>query len=204
MAKILARLCLALVLVPLAALAAPFEEGKHYQVLEEPQATADNGKVLVETYFWYGCPHCYQIDPVLSAWAEQQPDDVDVESVPALFGGLWNVHGQMFFALKSIGQLKQTHAALFEAVHQRQLLKTEEQMIEFLTPLGVDAEQFSEAFNSFEVRVQMQQAASRARAYGIQHVPLVIVNGKYVTDVSMAQGPAKLTQVLDYLIELER
>ncbi len=204
MAKLLARLCMALVLVPLAGWATTYEEGKQYQRLANPQPVAQADQVQVEAFFWYGCPHCRQLEPVLAAWSETLPEDVKFASVPALFGGLWNTHGQMFYALEQMGQEHQVRPAIFEAVAQRKLLKTEEEMVEFLSPMGIDGDAFKEAFNSFEVRVAMQNAHKRARAYGIQHVPLVVVNGKYLTDVSMAGGKAELTQVLEYLIDQER
>ena len=38
--------------------------------------TSSPGKIEVIELFWYGCIHCYTMDPYLDKWAEALPDDV--------------------------------------------------------------------------------------------------------------------------------
>ena len=44
------------------------EEGLDYRVLPIAQPVAVKGKVEVIEFFWYGCPHCYDFEPDISAW----------------------------------------------------------------------------------------------------------------------------------------
>ena len=44
-----------------------FQEGQDFKVLTAAQGTTSApDKIEVAEVFWYGCPHCYQFDPVIS------------------------------------------------------------------------------------------------------------------------------------------
>jgi len=155
--------------------------------------------------FWYGCPHCYQFEPTVKPWAEQLPDDVDFKRIPAMFGGIWNAHGQLFITLESMGVEPKVHDAVFAAYHQdRKKLATPEEMAEFLAGQGIDKQAFLKAYNSFGVRSRVEQAKKLGMAYQITGVPVMIVNGKYRFDLGSAGGPERTLQVADFLIEKER
>ncbi|MGV8604413.1 hypothetical protein ACV354_33240, partial [Pseudomonas aeruginosa] len=53
--------------------------------------------------FWYDCPHCYEFEPTIVPWSEKLPAYIHFLSLPALLGGIWNVHGQMFMTLEGMG-----------------------------------------------------------------------------------------------------
>ncbi|MBD3648208.1 MAG: thiol:disulfide interchange protein DsbA/DsbL, partial [Pseudomonadales bacterium] len=74
--------------------AAPFEyeEGTHYEQLRIPVNTRSPDKIVVTEYFSYGCPHCYQFDPMIEAWKEQLGDDVEFRRSPAV----WNQDYQVY------------------------------------------------------------------------------------------------------------
>lgn len=78
-----------------AAHAEDIQVGKQYVELSSPVPVSKPGKIEVVELFWYGCPHCYQFEPTVNAWSEKLPEDVNFVRVPAMFGGLWNVHGQL-------------------------------------------------------------------------------------------------------------
>lgn len=77
-------------------------------------------------------------------------------------------------------------------------------MLEVLTPLGVDAKQFQDTFKSFGVRTKMQRADKLADAYGIDGVPMLGVNGRYLTAPSLAGSNEGALRVVEELVELER
>ena len=54
-----------------------FVEGKHYKEVREVADPADNERIAVEEFFWYGCSHCYNFESTLEPWAERLPADVD-------------------------------------------------------------------------------------------------------------------------------
>jgi thiol-disulfide isomerase/thioredoxin len=48
--------------------------GTNYKVLSPAQPTdAPPGKVEVIEFFWYGCPHCYVLDPYIETWRKDKP-----------------------------------------------------------------------------------------------------------------------------------
>ncbi|MCP6318817.1 thiol:disulfide interchange protein, partial [Klebsiella pneumoniae] len=81
------------------------------------------------------------------------PDDVSFRRVPAMFGGVWNVHGQLFVTLEAMGVEQKVHEAIFATIHNgQQKLATPEEMADFLANQGVDREKFLSTYNSFAVK----------------------------------------------------
>lgn len=181
------------------------QAGKQYVELSSPVPVSKPGQIEVVELFWYGCPHCYQFESTINPWIEQLPEDVNFVRIPALFGGVWNAHGQLFIALESMKVEHQVHGAVFDAIHkQGKKLATPEEMAAFLATQGVDQDAFLKAYNSFGVKSQMEKAKKLAMAYQISGVPVMIVNGKYRFDIGSSGGPQQALQVADFLIEKER
>lgn len=180
-------------------------EGQHYVELQKPVPVSQPGKIEVVELFWYGCPHCYQLEPTLNAWVEELPSDVHFTRVPALFGRTWDIHGQLYITLDLMKVEQRVHKAVFDAIHkQGKELKDPEEMADFLAEQGVDRDSFLNTYNSFAVKGQMAKAKQLAKAYQITGVPVLIVNGKYRFDVRSAGGEQQLLQVANYLIDKER
>ena len=189
----------------MAAQAESFEAGKQYVELSKPVAVSQPGKIEVVELFWFGCGHCYQFEPTINPWIEQLPEDVNFIRIPALFGGAWNVHGQMFFTLEALDVEEQVHNDVFDAIHkQGKKLATPQEMADFFATKGIDRETFLKTFNSFGVKSQMEKAKKLAMAYQISGVPVMIVNGKYRFDIGSSGGPQQALKVADYLIDKER
>jgi len=53
------------------------------------------------------------------------------------------------------------------------------------------------------VETALQRADQLAQRYRITSVPMFVVNGKYITDVTMAGGPEKLMSMLNDLTAQE-
>ncbi|WP_068828941.1 thiol:disulfide interchange protein DsbA/DsbL [Pseudomonas sp. BMS12] len=181
------------------------EAGRQYDELSSPVPVSQPGKIEVVELFWYGCPHCYQFEPTLNPWIEKLPADVHFIRIPAMFGGVWDIHGQMFITLESMGVEKEVHDAVFKAIHQeKRKLATPEEMAEFLAEQGVDKDKFLSTYNSFAVKGQVAKAKKLALAYQIKGVPVLIVNGKYRFDIGSSGGPEQALDVADFLIDKER
>lgn len=188
-----------------AAPSATFKAGEHYIELTTPAPTQNPDKIEVAELFWYGCGHCFQFEPVLQEWKKTLPEDVSFREVPALFGGVWNTHAQLFYTVESLGKLDETHKAIFNAIHVEKLrLANEAEMIEFLEPYGISEEQFEKAWSSFGVRSKISEAGRLAKAYRATGVPTLIVNGKYRIEGGMVGGFDGMLEVADYLIAQER
>ena len=42
-----------------------YEAGVNYDLINPPLRTADADKIEVVEFFWYGCGHCYNFEPML-------------------------------------------------------------------------------------------------------------------------------------------
>jgi thiol:disulfide interchange protein DsbA len=183
-----------------------FQPGTHYRLMTPVQPTSvDPGKVEVLEIFWYGCPHCYTLEPHLREWVKNDmPANAEFVQIPAALNRGWQVHARAFYTAEALGRLDEMHEGMFKALNvDRNPLSTEDQLIEFFGNYGVSKQEFLEAFNSFAVQTKLRRADSLVRRYRITGVPAVVVNGKYVTGADVAGGVPQLFEVIDFLIEKE-
>ena len=187
--------------------AAEFAEGSDYMVISpRMETTVDENKIEVIEFFWYGCPHCYTVEPYIKNW--NMPGGVELVRIPATFSERWIIHARVYYALESLDRLD-LHEVFFNAIHgrqQRRDLVREDKIAEFFASFssGISEDQFSKAYNSFIVNTKTQKADRLVREYAIKSVPTFIVNGRYLTSPSMAGSSQRLISALDYLINLEQ
>lgn len=180
------------------------EWGESYLPVDPPAGTISNDKVEVVEFFWYGCPHCFDIDPYVTEWSKSKPANVEFHHVPAPLNPQWEVHARFFYAAKYLGVLDKLHAPLFTAMHrEKQSLSDKGSLIEFAVAHGVDRKKFTQAWNSFDVAVRVQQAKQLAQRYNIESVPTMGINGKYKTSVSTAGSVDKMFAVVNDLVAEE-
>ena len=184
---------------------AEIKEGKDYAVLTQPQPIDTKGKVEVIEFFWYGCPHCYDFEPVLGKWLKTLPKDVVFHRVPADFGR-WTPGVRLYYALDAIGEEERLHKDLFDAVYRdRMNFNLESEVTDWLVKKGVDRKKFSDAYNSFAVQSKISRAQQMTRTYGLNGVPTVIVGGKYMTSNTMTNGAFEpVVVIMDELIAKAR
>ena len=200
-------LLLALSLSPLvcgAQATASFTDGKEFKKVREVQTPADAKRVLVEEFFWYGCPHCYALDPSIEAWKAKKAADVDFVRVPATLGRPdGELHQKAFYIAEALGVGEKIHKPLFTAIHDRhQPMATADQIKAlFQKEAGVAPADFDKNTSSFMVDSRIRRSQQLAIAYGITSVPTIVVGGKYVTSPALAGGTEKAMQVTDFLID---
>lgn len=175
-----------------------------YETLSPAQPTRNPEKIEVIEFFWYGCPHCYSLEPYLKEWLKTKPDNVEFVRQPAVFNKVWGNHAKAYLTAEALGVVDEIHADFFDAVqNQRKKLQTEDELAEFFAAHGVDEAKFREAYNSFLVDAKLRQAQSMAPRYGITGVPAIIVNGKYKTSGPLAKSNENIINVINELIAKE-
>ncbi|MGD8483837.1 MAG: thiol:disulfide interchange protein DsbA/DsbL [Thioalkalispiraceae bacterium] len=183
---------------------AAFDEGIEYRVIEPPVATQTGNKIEVVELFWYGCPHCFRLEPLMKQWLKNKPDNVEFVRVPAIFNKRWELHAKAYYSAEALGVLDKVHDELFEEIHVRKKhLHNKAELRTFFVKHGVKAEDFDNTFDSFMVNIKVNRARDLSKRYGIDGVPSLVVNGKYLSDGPMAGGHAKLMKILDHLIKIE-
>ena len=187
------------------AAAAPVE-GQDYQVLDAPVETSvDKGEIEVTEAFWYGCPHCYDLEGPLDAWVEELPEDVVFQRLPATMGDVWVRHATAFFAAKQLGILDEVHEDFFDAIHQDGRSLTEaDDIADFFSDYGVSEEEAQKALTAFSVRSEVNKANSRMRDMRLMGVPALIVDGRYVVSPQSAGSLENMPQIADALIDKVR
>jgi thiol:disulfide interchange protein DsbA len=71
------------------AMAADFVAGKDYTVVANPGKVEAPGKIEVREFFWYGCPHCFKLEPHMQTWLKKIPSDVYFLRTPAAMNKVW-------------------------------------------------------------------------------------------------------------------
>ncbi|MBP6095826.1 MAG: thiol:disulfide interchange protein DsbA/DsbL [Methyloversatilis sp.] len=175
---------------------------KDYREIKPAQATEDGSKVEVIEFFWYGCPHCYELEPTLKKWLARKPDDVTFRRVPAIFRQSWVPGAQTFYTLETMGELDRLHAKVFDAIHiERQPFGDMAAIGAWMGKNGIDAKKFEDTAKSFAVSGKVQRAQQMSAAYQLTGVPALVVDGKYIALGNSFDG---MIAIVDQLIERAR
>ncbi|SUO95862.1 thiol:disulfide interchange protein DsbA/DsbL [Suttonella ornithocola] len=158
-----------------------YHEGSDYQVLETPIETTESPKVI--EFFWFGCPHCNAIRPAVTEWLNSgKADNVAFEFIPAdIDTSYWHLPAHAYYTMKTLN--KDLFDAYFDEVFEhknRGVLADESKIKEFFVKNGVEPDAFDKAWNSFEVKQQLQRANELFSKSGSDGVPVFVVNGKYI------------------------
>jgi len=176
-------------------------EGHDYTRVSNPQPVATGNKVEVLEFFWYRCPHCFQLEPALNTWLKTLPKDAQVRRLPAVFRDDWLPGARLYYTLEQMNLLGKLHDKVFNAYHVENINLNDPAVLGgWIAKQGVDRKKFEGIYNSFSTQSKATQGAQLATAYAITGVPAFIIDGKYATSASMTGGPARLFEVLDQLI----
>ena len=183
------------------AMAANFVAGKDYTVLPNPGVVDVKGKIEVREFFWYGCGHCFTLEPHMQAWLRKIPKDVNFVRTPAAMNPVWEQSARGYYVAEALQIRRKIHLPLFHAIHDKgQQIFDQKSQAQFFVKYGVPEAKFNSLYNSFPITAKVSKANQLAKQYQLTGVPAVVVNGKYVV-----QGDdGKVVQVINYLVEKER
>lgn len=188
-----------------AALGAWAQTSPPWAPLKPAQPTEGNGKIEVIEFFWYGCPHCYRLEPSLNAWLKNKPADVVFKRIHALPGGMWLQHAKIYYTLETMNLVDSLHDKVFDAIHKDNKNLTDAKVLDaWLTQNGVDPAKYHEVEKSFTVDTKLKRAQQLTSAYKVDGVPRVIVDGKLATGPEFAGGEDKIMGAVDQMIAAER
>lgn len=192
-----------------------WQEGVNYTRLVPAQPTSvAAGQVEVLEFFWYGCPHCYAIDPLVESWKKTKPAFVSFARVPVMWSEGHRSTARLYYTLQSLNKLDQLHGEVFKEIHvnndpliasdPNDSAGAERIQIAFLKKFGITEESFKKESHGFAVENAMQRADQLVLRYRVEGVPTFVINGKYVADVRSAGSPEKLLSLVDDLAAQER
>jgi thiol:disulfide interchange protein DsbA len=183
-----------------------FSEGEHFTMLTTAQGTSSAPDVIeVAEVFWYGCPHCFNFDPYLKKWVPELPDDTRFIRLPVMWNPTNQIHARIFYTAEALTKLDVMHDAIFKEMHvNRKQLTSEDDIRELFLRFDVSEEEFNGTFRSFAVESKLKRAKNLTERYRIQSVPLLVINGKYLTTGSGVKNFDDMLAVANELIERER
>lgn len=194
-----------------------WQAGKHYFVIEPPQATPGGDKVDVVEVFSYGCPACNSFAPIADRLKAALPPNAQMRYVPASFNTAesWPLFQRAFFTAQALGIVDKSHNATFPAVWGngplsirdaatgRMIKPTIEDAAKFYAQFGVSAEDFVATANSFAINTSMKRADAWIKATGVDSTPTIVVNGKYRVTGLSAGSWENIIPVVQYLVQKE-
>jgi thiol:disulfide interchange protein DsbA len=188
-----------------------WQDGVNYTRLVPAQPTSvPAGQVEVLEFFWYACPHCYDIDPKVEAWKKTKPAYITFSRVPVMWNEGHRSLARLFYTLESLGKLDQLHSEVFKEIHvngnplvSADDAESERMQVAFVKKFGVAEDAFRTAYQSFAVETDLQKADQLVQRYRIDGVPTFVVNGKFVADVRTAGSPENLLSLIGDLAAQE-
>ncbi len=172
-----------------------------YRVIPQQPVTTGS-KIEVREFFWYGCPHCFHIEPILENWLKTLPPDAEFVRTPAEFNPAWTPAARAYFTFQALGITNKVHSAFFRAIHvKHQDMDNVNNVAAFVAKYGISKQQFLSVYNSFSVDADVRRTAAMETSYGIDSVPTFVVDGRYVTNPAIAGGQRRCLRIVSYLIK---
>ena len=176
---------------------------KYVQISNQKQTEYD--QIVIYEFFWYGCPHCFNLEPTMDQIEADLGKDTILIKVPVSLRDTWQNHAKAYFTLKQMNLDDDLHVKLFEEIHiNSQRLDTRDSLSQFVSNHGYNSKKFEELFDSFGTEIRMNKASRLAREYQISSVPTLVINGKYMTSGSYVSSYDELIDVVNLLVEKER
>ena len=176
-----------------------------YTTLANALPVENPRKVEVAEFFWYGCIHCYNLEPAIEAWLPKLPQDAYFRRIPAVFNERWALDAAIFYAFDALGVLGKLHRPFFDAIHKDHLNTGNPAALnEWLGKNGVDPKKFEATTKSFGVQSKVKRAAQLAVASKIDGTPALMVHGRYTISAEQGSTPEGMLANAERLIPLAR
>jgi len=182
--------------------AAQWKEGVQYQEIPFPVTVETGKKIEVREFFWYGCPHCFHMEPTVKAWLKHKPENAEFVRSPAVLGPSWQLGATAYFTYQALGIERRMHQATFDAIHvEQRIFSSLQDYADFAAEHGVNRTEFMKTTRSFGVQLKLKHEAELDRETGIHSVPTFVIDGKYRTDEGLAGSKENLVKLINYLVQ---
>jgi protein dithiol oxidoreductase (disulfide-forming) len=179
-------------------------QGGPYTEVAPPIPVESGSKIEVAEFFWYGCIHCYNLEPNIEAWLKRMPADVQFRRIPAVFNQRMAEDAAIYYSFESLGLLDKLHKPFFDAIHKGGLKTADRNSLgEWLGKNGVDVPKFSDVMKSFGVQSKVRRAAQHTVASKIDGTPAMLVHGRYAISAEQA-GREGFMKAVDQVVEVAR
>ena len=170
-------------------------------------ALGDSARDRIEViqFFYYGCPHCFDMQPILDDWLAKKPADVEFRYVPALRDDKWLVLTRAAFALEILGADRRLRRPIYDVINfDGAVLTDPAKFADWAARNGVDRARFMAVYESAEVTTRVEAARKATNDYGVRATPTFVVAGKYSFSSGQAGSHYEAIRLLNQFVDLAR
>jgi protein dithiol oxidoreductase (disulfide-forming) len=184
-----------------AAPAQELQEGKQYVRVKNPPPADTGKKIEVIEFFSYGCPHCADLEPEMQKWMATLPADVQFKRVPVMFQERWVALAKIYYTLEALGEEHRLTPEVFAAIHRGGTnLASDKTFFDWAAGKGLDRKKVEDMYNSFAIAGKINKAKAEAQQYNVQSVPMVVVDGRFITATEKVGSHAALPPAINALL----
>ena len=184
--------------------AVTLSEGKNYRLIPQ-QPLEDSSRIEVIDFFFYGCPYCNNMRPMLERWRNALPNDVVFRRTPVVRRDSWVPLARTFYTLEVLGETERLHEEVYKSYHDEELsMSRSDVMANWAQRHGIDREQWLKVYTSAEVTRLVERARRMTEDYDIQGTPSLVINGRYITSSGMTDDVKLVVPVAEELIRMIR
>ncbi len=161
-------------------------------------------KIIIHEFFFYGCPHCQNLNNDLKNWLENyiHKDKVKIVKVPVHFSNLSYTAARHFYTSELL-EIESAFSVDYY-YHAATLNKkiTDDLAIEIMKRYA-DETIIKNNINSNFINKKAENSIQLTKDYDITDLPSIVVNGKFKINASILGNRKEIIPSLEKLIERE-
>ncbi|PLX63475.1 thiol:disulfide interchange protein DsbA/DsbL [Sedimenticola selenatireducens] len=163
-----------------------------YTLLKTPLPTDELGASApyVVEFFWFGCPHCYSLEPLVKAF-RQDNQDIQFITIPAAPNQRWEIEARIYYAMEALGVKESHYDRVFKIYADKRNEKrypTLDEVADLFSDAGITREALEQQMNSQEVSILIERSRRLFDQAELTGVPALIINGKYQLEFAKLDG----------------
>ncbi|OBT15641.1 thiol:disulfide interchange protein [Vibrio sp. UCD-FRSSP16_10] len=182
--------------------AAQFTEGQNYKVLDLPAASSPT----VNEFFSFYCPHCHHFEPIINNLKKALPANAKFQKSHVSFmgGNMGTPMSKAYATMIALEVEDQMIPVMFDLIHNKNAApRTEQQLRQIFLDNGISAKKFDAAYNGFAVDSMVRRFDKQFKDSGLTGVPSIVINNKYLVEISSIKSSEDLNNLVNYLLKLK-
>lgn len=178
-----------------------YVEGVDYEI----RGTAKSEKPMVREFFSFWCGHCFMMREPFAVLEKHLKGKAEFVLTPvSILGGDMGVESQKSYVVAKMHGIDELYSnTLFDNIHvKEQIPESHEYFVNLFKELGVAEDQYEKEFNSFPVAGEASKIDHLTESLGIDAVPEIVVNDRYLVLMEKLETVGDLLDVIDYLLQL--
>lgn len=180
-----------------------YKLGVDYEIKE----TKLTEKPEIREFFSFFCPHCYEVEQMFTPLNKEFVNKAEVVYTP-----VWQIGGELgkrtqsaYAVAKKLGKENEIRALLFKRIKQTEgHLQANDDFAYIFDIVGVNAKSYRDELKTAEVKTLISNYNQKIADYGLNSVPQIIVNGKYLINLSNVQDQNDYKNLVSYLLSKDR